>query len=70
MRPAEYLIPADAPRPTYASQCQVFSYAKKDHPQLKIPQLQVLQHKLFANSQKFGDRMDGHISTGIWFLVG
>nr|WP_071518710.1 RNA-guided endonuclease TnpB family protein [Geitlerinema sp. PCC 9228] len=42
----EYIIPADAPRPTYASQCQAFSCAQKDHPQLKIPQSQVWQQAL------------------------
>ena len=42
----EYIIPADTPRPTYASQCQAFSCAKKDHLPLKIPQSQVLQQML------------------------
>ncbi|WP_170861459.1 helix-turn-helix domain-containing protein, partial [Geitlerinema sp. PCC 9228] len=42
----EYIIPADPPRPTSASQCQTLTPAKKDHPQLKIPQSQVLQQML------------------------
>jgi putative transposase len=33
----EYIIPADTPRPTYASQCKALTPAKKDHPQPKIP---------------------------------
>jgi putative transposase len=43
---SEYIIPADAPRPTYASQCKALTQAKKDYPQLKIPQSQVLQQTL------------------------
>jgi putative transposase len=46
----EYIIPADAPRPTSASQCQALTPAKKDHPQLKIPRSQVWQQMLRRNS--------------------
>jgi putative transposase len=42
----EYIIPADAPRSNYASQCKALTQAKRDHPQLKIPQSQVLQQML------------------------
>ncbi|WP_170861394.1 hypothetical protein [Geitlerinema sp. PCC 9228] len=36
------MIPTDAPRPTYASQCQALTPAKTDHPPLKVPHSQVL----------------------------
>jgi putative transposase len=39
----EYIIAADAKRPTYASQCKALSAVKKEYPNLKIPQSQVLQ---------------------------
>jgi putative transposase len=42
----EYIIPAHTPRPTYTSQCQALTPAKKDHPQLKIPRSQVWQQTL------------------------
>ncbi len=41
-----YIIPADAPRPTYASQCKFLTAAKKDYPELKSVQSQVLQQTL------------------------
>lgn len=42
----EYIIPQDAKRPTYASQCKALTAAKKEYPDLKIPQSQVLQQVL------------------------
>ncbi|MFW6359683.1 MAG: helix-turn-helix domain-containing protein [Chroococcales cyanobacterium] len=42
----EYIIPADSKRPTYASQCQSLTQAKKENHSLKIPQSQVLQQTL------------------------
>jgi putative transposase len=32
---SEYIIPPDAPRPTFAFQCKALTEAKKSHPQLK-----------------------------------
>jgi len=43
---SEYIIPADAPRPTYASQCKSLTEAKKNYPELKIVNAQVLQQTL------------------------
>jgi len=43
---SEYIIPADHKRPTYATQCKSLSQAKKENPNLKIPQSQVLQQTL------------------------
>ncbi|MBD2529758.1 transposase [Nostoc flagelliforme FACHB-838] len=42
----EYIIPAETPRPTYASQCKALTAAKKDFPELKKVQSQVLQQTL------------------------
>ncbi|MBV9389258.1 MAG: transposase [Chroococcidiopsidaceae cyanobacterium CP_BM_ER_R8_30] len=42
----EYIIPSDAPRPTYAQQCKSLTAAKKEYPDLKIPHSQVLQQTL------------------------
>ncbi|MFQ4143445.1 transposase [Chlorogloeopsis sp. ULAP02] len=42
----EYIIPADTPRPTYASQCKALTAAKKEFPELKKVQSQVLQQTL------------------------
>ncbi|MBD2517564.1 transposase [Nostoc sp. FACHB-973] len=42
----EYIIPADTSRPTYASQCKALTAAKKDFPELKKVQSQVLQQTL------------------------
>lgn len=42
----EYIIPADIPRPTYASQCKSLTAAKIDFPNLKTVQSQVLQQTL------------------------
>jgi putative transposase len=42
----EYIIPADAHRPTYVQQCKSLTAAKKEYPDLKIPHSQVLQQTL------------------------
>lgn len=42
----EYIIPADAPRPTFARQCKTLAEAKKSIPELKIPHTHVLQQVL------------------------
>ncbi|MEQ9000495.1 MAG: hypothetical protein RID53_28825 [Coleofasciculus sp. B1-GNL1-01] len=42
----EYIIPADKPAPTYASQCKNLTQAKKDIPELKQVHSQVLQQTL------------------------
>lgn len=42
----EYIIPVDAKRPTYASQCKALTVAKKEYELLKVPQSQVLQQIL------------------------
>ncbi|MDJ0674526.1 MAG: transposase [Calothrix sp. MO_167.B42] len=42
----EYIIPADAPRPTFARQCKTLAVAKKSIPQLKLPHTHVLQQVL------------------------
>ncbi|MBD2410792.1 transposase [Nostoc calcicola FACHB-389] len=42
----EYIIPAEAPRPTYASQCKALTAAKTEFPELKKVQSQVLQQTL------------------------
>ncbi len=41
-----YIIPVNAPRPTYASQCKSLTAAKKEYPDLRIVQSQVLQQTL------------------------
>jgi len=43
---SEFIIPADAPRPTFASQCKGLTEAKKSIPELKTVQSQVLQQVL------------------------
>lgn len=43
---SEYIIPADAPRPTYASQCKALTGAKKVYPELQLPHIHVLQQTL------------------------
>ncbi|MDY6784522.1 MAG: transposase [Cyanobacteriota bacterium] len=43
---SEYIICADAPRPTYKSQCKALTAAKKVYPDLKTVQSQVLQQTL------------------------
>ena len=42
----EYIIPADAPRPTFARQCKSLAEAKKSIPELKLPHTHVLQQAL------------------------
>ena len=42
----EYIIPAFAPRPTYALECKSLTAAKKVYPDLKVPHSQVLQQTL------------------------
>lgn len=42
----EYIVPVDAKRPTYASQCKALTAAKKEYPLLTAPQSQVLQQVL------------------------
>src|SRR4028118_481203 len=43
---SEYIIPADAPRPTYSSQCKALTAYRRSSPQLKQVQSQVLQQTL------------------------
>ncbi|MGB3615746.1 MAG: transposase [Elainellaceae cyanobacterium] len=42
----EYIIPADAPRPTFASQCKALTQARKVFPDLKRANAQMLQQVL------------------------
>ena len=42
----EYIIPVDAPKPSYARQCASLAQAKKVRPWLKEPQSHVLQQVL------------------------
>jgi len=50
---SEYIIPADAPRPTYASQCKSLTAAKENQLALKEVQSQVLQQTLKRLEQAF-----------------
>lgn len=43
---AEYIIPADAPRPTFASQCKALTQARKNNPNLNAAHSQMLQQVL------------------------
>ena len=43
---SEYILPADTPRPTYASQCKSLTSAKKVAPELQLPHIHVLQQTL------------------------
>lgn len=43
---SEYIIPADVPRPTFASQCKSLTVAKEQYPELKRVAAQVLQQTL------------------------
>jgi len=43
---SEYIIAPEVKRPTYASQCKSLTQAKKENPNLKIPQSQGLQQVL------------------------
>ena len=42
----EYIIPADATRPTFASQCKALTQARKTHPNLQAAHSQMLQQVL------------------------
>ncbi len=42
----EYIIPSDAPRPSFARQCKSLAEAKKSIPELKLPHTHVLQQPL------------------------
>lgn len=42
----EYIMPADAPKPTYARQCKSLAAAKRDIPELAVPHTHVLQQAL------------------------
>ena len=42
----EYIIPADAPRPTFASQCKALTQARKTNPDLNAAHSQMLQQVL------------------------
>jgi len=42
----EYIIPSDAPRPSFARQCKSLAFAKKSIPELKLPHTHVLQQAL------------------------
>ncbi|MFH7028087.1 MAG: RNA-guided endonuclease InsQ/TnpB family protein [Heteroscytonema crispum UTEX LB 1556] len=50
---SEYIIPSDAPRPTYASQCKNLTQARKEIPALKTVQSQTLQQVLRKLEQAF-----------------
>jgi putative transposase len=50
---SEYIIQADVPRPTYASQCKSLTVAKQQYPELKRVQSQVLQQTLKRLEQAF-----------------
>lgn len=43
---SEYILPSDAPRPTYYSQCKSLTTAKKVCPELQLPHIHVLQQTL------------------------
>ncbi|WP_414585070.1 helix-turn-helix domain-containing protein [Scytonema sp. PCC 10023] len=43
---SEYILPADAPRPTYYSQCKSLTAAKKNIEELTEPHIHVLQQTL------------------------
>lgn len=42
----EYIMPADAPKPSYAKQCKSLAAAKKDIPELALPHTHILQQAL------------------------
>jgi putative transposase len=50
---SEYIIPADAKRPTYASQCKSLTAARKAIPELGAVQVHVLQQTLKRLEQAF-----------------
>lgn len=49
----EFIIPADVPRPTYASQCKALTAAKTNFPHLKEVNAQVLQQVLSQLEKAF-----------------
>ncbi len=49
----EYIMPADAPRPTFASQCKSLAFSKKTIPELALPHTHVLQQVLRALEAAF-----------------
>lgn len=49
----EYIILADAPRPTFAHQCKTLAEAKKSIPELKLPHTHVLQQVLRQSVKRF-----------------
>ena len=49
----EYIVPADAPRITYASQCKTLTQAKKNYPDLTSVYSQVLQQVLNTVEKAF-----------------
>ncbi len=52
---SEYIIPADAPYPSYARQCKSLTQAKQDYPSLKTVNAQVLQQVLRKLETAFVD---------------
>jgi putative transposase len=50
---SEYIIPADTARPTYSTQCKSLTIAKKEIPELRRVQSQVLQQTLRRLEQAF-----------------
>jgi putative transposase len=51
----EYITPADAPYPNYAHQCKLLTVAKKQYPELKTVNAQVLQQVLRKLETAFVD---------------
>ena len=49
----EYIMPADAPKPSYAGQCKSLAAAKKNIPHLAIPHTHVLQQALRTLESSF-----------------
>lgn len=49
----EYIIPADAPRPTFASQCKALTQARKSNPDLNAAHSQMLQQVLRGLEKAF-----------------
>lgn len=53
---SEYIIPTDAPYPSYAQQCKALTVAKQEFPELKTVNAQVLQQVLRKLETAFLDR--------------
>lgn len=49
----EYILPADAPRPTFARQCKSLAEAKQSIPEMKLPHTHVLQQVLRQQEAAF-----------------